>query len=146
MHQISSTATEQFKITVTASLRELFAQTHAKTDSDPDAANKKFPTSEQFKLYLVCQAASNDDAVKFEDNLLELMEYLDEEGLPIAQISIGIRLYSPRTKGVAIRLAIARHRENQMQRKLELQKEREQASRGIRFQAQPRIGSNAATV
>ncbi len=106
-----------FEVPVTASLRELFSRTHDKmSGSKPD--DQQYPHDEQYEMYLACEVTADGDdskidTVKTEKNLLELIHYLNENGLAIPCITAYARCFSTRTRGVATRLHLKEVRERQ---------------------------------
>jgi hypothetical protein len=110
-----------FVVPVTPSLRELFSHTHDMM-SGAQPADKQFPHDEQYEMYLICEVAhkadkNQIDVEKTEDNLLEMIHYLNEQGVDVPEIIGTARCFSPRTRSVAVRLHLkevrARHASEQ---------------------------------
>ncbi len=85
-----------FKISVTPSLRELFAHIQASTQR---------PMRQMVAACEVRLPSGKLDKMSTENNLLELMHHLHATcGVAIPQIAPIIRCFGERTKGVAMRL------------------------------------------
>lgn len=107
---ISTFTNGRYEITITPSLRDQFAEKHA-TMSGSKPGSKQYPYDEQKKMYEICVASKAGakgqiDWVKTEDNLLELIHFLDANGVAIPDIIPAIRRYSERTLGISMRLHV----------------------------------------
>lgn len=105
----------KFEVPVTPSLRELFLRTHVSM-SGSKPTDYQYPTDEQHEMYFACEVAmagdsSKIDMEKTEDNLLELLHYLNGNGVPVPEILGTIRCFGSRTRGVALRLHLKEVRE-----------------------------------
>ena len=122
MHQSSVVMVGNFSVPVTPNLRELFSRTHAAMSGE-EPTSQQFMHDEQYEMYLVCQIAHKGkkgklDKEQTEDNLLELIDFLFRNGVPVREIIGEIRCFGKRTRGVAIRL----HCEEIRQHKAEAKK------------------------
>lgn len=91
----------------------MFSRTHdMMSGSKPN--DPQYPYEEQYEMYLLCEVVLPDDKNKLdmdktEDNLLELIHYLNENGVPVPAIigklkDSGVRCFSTRTQSLAMRL------------------------------------------
>lgn len=114
MQQISPIKVGNFKAAVTTDLRELFAHTHD-VMSGSDLTSKQYPLDEQYEMFVVCEVAVKGDKdtldmERTEENILELLRYLNEQGLRIPEIHPKIRRFSATTRAVALKLHLDRVR------------------------------------
>lgn len=121
--QQSSVKIGNFQVAVTPSLRELFSHTHAEM-SGSEAADQQYPSSEQYEMYLACEVPVKGDKHKIdpektEDNLLELLHFLTENGVPVPEIIGAVRCFGPRTRGVSLRLHLHEVRTRKAEEKQE---------------------------
>ena len=108
MHESSVVMVGNLTVTVTPSLRELFSRTHDVMSGDKPI-DQQFRHDEQHEMFVACQIAPTGkkgkiDGRSTEDNLLELIDFLYKNGVPVLGIIGEIRCFGKRTRGVAIRL------------------------------------------
>lgn len=116
-----------FQVPVTPSLRELFSHTHAEM-SGSKPTDPQYPSSEQYEMYLACEVPVKGDKDKIdpektEDNLLELLHFLTENGVPVPVIYGPIRTFGRRTKAVSLRFHLDRVRAREAEEKQEQERE-----------------------
>lgn len=103
-----------FEIAHTKELRDTFARIHQEM-SGANPSGPQFPFKEQYEMYKSCAVPNRAlpdeiDVEKTEDNLLELIHYLNENGVGVTKIFGPARTFSRQTQGVSMRLRLDERR------------------------------------